>query len=103
MSNLGPSRTQMHALAVYGTKKTFVNDKPHAKLFDGDQDENEQVVETPYPAIEKFDLLPDFIAAIREAREPNVSVRDIFRVMDVCFACYDSLEARRTVPVSYLI
>ena len=47
--------------------------------------------------------VPDIVAAIREGREPNVSVRDIFRVMDVCFACYDSLEARRTVPVSYLI
>ena len=103
MSNLGPQRTQLHALSVYGSKKTFVNDKPHAKLFDGDQPENEQAVETPYPGIEKFDLLPDFIDAIREGREPNVSIQDIFRVMDVCFACYDSLEARRTVAVSYLI
>lgn len=103
MSNLGPQRTQMHALSVYGTRKTFVNDKPCAKLFDGDQNENEHKVETPYPAIEKFDLLPDFIAAIREGREPNVSAVDIFRVMDVCFACYESLEARRTVSVTYQI
>ena len=103
LTTLGPQRTQLHALELYGTKLTFVNDMPHGKLFRCDQPEDEEAMTVPYPAIEKGDLLPDFIAAIREGREPNVSARDVFRVMDVCLAAWESVEKGRTVPVSYLI
>lgn len=103
LTTLGPQRTQLHALDLYGTRLTFVNDLPHGKLFSGDQPEDEKQMTVPYPAIEKSDLLPDFIAAIREGREPNVSARDVFRVMDVCLAVWESVEKGRTVPVSYLI
>lgn len=103
LTTLGPRRTQIHALNIYGTKRTFVNDLPHGKLFKGDQPEDEVEMAVPYPAIEKGDLLPDFISAIREAREPNVSARDVFRVMDVCLAAWESVEKGRTVPVSYMM
>ena len=103
LTTLGPQRTQLHALEIYGTKLTFVNNLPDAKLFRGDQPEDEEAMTVPYPAIEKSDLLPDFIAAIREGREPNVSARDVFRVMDVCLAAWESVEQRRTLPVTYLL
>lgn len=103
LTTFGPCRTQLHALSVYGTNGTFVNDLPDAKLFTGADSGDERPVKTPYPAIEKSDLLPDFIAAIREEREPIVSTRDVFRVMDVCFAAWESVRQRRTVPVSYLV
>lgn len=103
MSIFGPQRTKFHALNVYGTKQTFVNDLPGAKRFDGDEDRNEHVVSTPYPGIEKGDLLPDFVEGIRTGREPLVGARDIFRVMDVCFAAWESVAAGRTMRVSYSI
>lgn len=103
MTTLGPQRTKFHALNVYGTRKTFINDMPNGKLFDGDQPENEHVVTTPYPGMNKGDLIPDFVAAIREGREPIVSTRDVFRVMDVCCATWDSLQQGRTLRVDYLI
>ena len=103
MSNLGPQRPQLHALNVYGTKQTFVNDIPNAKLFKGDRPDQETIIRTPYPGVEKFDLLPDFVSAIQKNRDPAVTVTDIFRVMDICFACYDSLAAQKTIPVTYLI
>jgi len=103
LTTFGPRRSKFHSLNVYGTKKTFVNDMPHAKLFDGEAPENEHVVKTPYPGMEKGDLIPDFIAAIREGHEPNVGAKDVFRVMDVCFAARESVEAGRTVKVSYMI
>ena len=103
LTTFGPCRTQLHALSVYGTSGTFVNDLPNAKLFTGAGPGDERSVTTPYPSIEKGDLLPDFIAAIREGREPIVSIRDVFRVMDVCFAAWESVRQRRTVPVSYLV
>jgi predicted dehydrogenase len=103
LSILGPQRTKFHALTVYGTKKTFVNDMPNAKLFDGDEEANEQVVTTPYPGIKKGDLLPGLVEAIRADQEPLIGARDIFRVMDVCFAAWESVQSGRTVQVSYLI
>lgn len=103
LTTLGPKRTKFHALSVYGTKRTFVNDMPNAKVFDGDQPEDERPVKTPYPGMKKGDLLPEFIEAIRNGHEPEVSVTDVFRVMDVCFAIHEAAEAGRNVKVSYQI
>ena len=102
-SNLGAQRPQIHGLSVYGTEKSFINDTPHAKLFHGDNSEDIEIVETNYPGIDKFGLLPDFISSIRKGDEPEVSAKDVFRVMDICFACYESLKAKKTVNVDYLI
>ena len=102
-SNLGAQRPQIHGLSVYGTEKSFINDTPHAKLFHGDNSEDIEIVETNYPGIDKFGLLPDFISSIRKGNEPEVSAKDVFRVMDICFACYESLNAKKTVNVDYLI
>ena len=102
-SNLGAQRPQIHGLSVYGTEKSFINDTPHAKLFHGDNSEDLEIVETTYPGIDKFGLLPDFISSIRKGEEPEVSAKDVFRVMDICFACYESLKAKKTVNVDFLI
>ncbi len=102
-TSLGPQRTKFHALNVYGSKLTFVNDLPNAKLFSSDRPEDETPMTAAYPGMEKGDLLPDFIEAIRNDRPPNVNERDIFRIMDVCFAVREAAEKGRTVPISYLI
>ncbi len=103
VTTLGPQRQQIHTLNLYGTKASFENGIPDARLFRGDKPEDEEPMTVPYPAIDKFDLLPDFVSAIREGREPNVSARDVFRVMDICFAAWESVNAGRTVKVDYLI
>jgi UDP-N-acetyl-2-amino-2-deoxyglucuronate dehydrogenase len=102
LTTFAPQRTQIHALSIYGSKRTFINDIPNGKLFDGDQPKNETAVSTPYPGIEKFDLIPDFVDAIRYGREPIVTSHDVFRVMDVCFAAWESVKAQRTIKVDYL-
>ena len=102
-TTFGPARTKFHELTVYGSRRTFINDMPEAKVFTGDRPEDESAVTTPYPGMEKGDLIPDFLAAIREGREPNVSARDVFRIMDVCFAALESVEKGRTVQVGYMI
>lgn len=101
-TTFGPQRRQIHTLNMYGTKLSFENANGDARLYSGDQPEDETPFKVPYPAIEKGDLLPDFIAAIRENREPNVAAKDVFRVMDICFACWESVENRRSVDVSYV-
>jgi predicted dehydrogenase len=95
-----PSRTKFHSLNIYGRDRAFVNAMPDATLFTGDdEDKDVHRYDIPYPAIEKGDLLPDFIDAIRSDRKPLVNEIDIFRVMDVCFAVFEALESKRTVPV----
>lgn len=103
LTTFAPKRPQIHALAVYGDRKTFINDLPDAKVFEGDEPAAESRDATPYPTVEKGDLLSDFISAIREGREPNVSARDVYRVMDVCFAAWESVQRGTTVSVSYMI
>ena len=103
MSDLGAMRPRLHALTVCGTKRTWVNDKPNARLYDGDGPDDWREVDTPYPAVGKDGLLPDFVAAIRDGREPLVGTREVFRTMDVCFACYESSWLDRILPVTYLI
>lgn len=102
LTTFGPQRPHLHALTIYGTKATFVNERPDGRFYQGDDDDGEAVT-TPYPAIEKSDLLPDFIAAVREGREPIVGARDVFRVMDICFAAWESVRSGRTVEVSYVL
>lgn len=103
MTTFGAQRTKFHALNVYGTAGTFVNDLPAAKRFRGTEPADEEVVVTPYPGMEKGDLLPDFVAAIRSGREPDVTARDVFRVMDVCFAIVEAMRTGRTTKVHYLV
>ncbi len=103
LTTLGPQRPQLHALSLYGTKLTFENGLPDGRLYDGDKAGSGRPMTVAYPAIEKGDLLPDFVAAIREGREPDVSARDVFRVMDVCFAIWDSVKTGRTTQVRYKI
>ena len=102
-TSLGAQRTHFHALNVYGSKRTFVNDIPNAKLFDGHKPESEHAMTAAYPGMEKGDLLPDFIDAIRNDRAPRVDEKDIFRVMDVCFAVREAAESGRTIKVHYLL
>jgi predicted dehydrogenase len=103
LTTFGPQRTKFHSLNVYGTRKTFINDIPYAKLFTGDCLKDESVIETPYPGVEKGDLLPEFIDSVRNGKEPEVSSRDIFRVMDICFAASEAAASGQTVKVDYLV
>ncbi len=100
-TTFGTQRPIMHSLNLYGTKGSFENATPSARRFSGDQAEDLTLVETPYPAIEKGDLLPDFVTAIREGRSPNVAARDVYRVMDICFACWDSVTTGQGQKITY--
>ena len=102
MTTLGPQRTKFHSLNVYGTQATFLNDMPEGRLFTGATPDDEEAVTAPYPAMEKGDLLPNFVEAVRSGREPLVTTKDVFRVMDICFAAVRSMDEQRTVPVEYL-
>lgn len=103
-TSLGPQRPKFHALSVYGSRKTFVNGRPDAVIYDSDDEADRETVKTPYdPNVGKGGLLADFVNAIRTGTQPNVNARDVFRVMDICFACYDAAQSGKTVKVDYQI
>lgn len=101
-TSFAPQRRQIHTLNVYGTKLSFENANGAARLYSGDRPEDETTFDVPYPGIEKGDLLPDFIAAILEEREPNVSAHDVFQVMNICLAAWESVETGRATIVPKL-
>ncbi len=96
-----PQRHKFHSLNIYGSKLSFENGKPNGRLFRGDEEKDEEAFTTPYPAMEKGDLLPDFIEAIRQGVEPNVGAKDVYSVMDICFACWESVKQKQTISVNY--
>lgn len=103
-TTFGAPREKFHRLNLYGTQLSFENGFPEGVIFHGDQPEDREEFTVPYrPTAGKGDLLPDFIASIREDREPIVSHRDVYRVMDICFACWESVQNRRSVDVSYTL
>ena len=103
-STFAPQRTKFHSLNIYGTEKTFVNGMPNAELFSGDDPtKNVAIIKTPYPGMEKGDLLPEFIECIRQDRKPDINEIDIFRVMSICFAIWESVSKKKQVTVNNFI
>lgn len=101
-TSFGPQRRQIHTLNLYGTRLSFENANASARLYRGDQPEDEETFDVPYPAIEKGDLLPDFVDAIRQDREPIVGAKDVFQVMNICISALESVDQRRTITIPAL-
>jgi len=93
----GPKRRKFHSLNLYGSKLSFENANGPARLYRGDAPEDEEPFDIPYPGMEKGDLLPDFVAAIRGNSEPLVSGEDVIRVMRICLAAWQSVESGKAV------
>ena len=101
-TTLGPQHPFFHSLKVFGTKATFVNQLGDGDWFSDDVPENREAMTQPYPGMEKGDLLPEFIDAIRGDREPIVGATDVFRVMDICLAVHESIDTGQPVSINYL-
>ena len=99
----GPQRTKFHSLNIFGTKKSYVNHRGNGEIFSGDSENDLLLDSTPYPGFVKGDLLPEFISSIRQGVDHPVTGEDIFRVMDVCFAIWESYNKKKTVEVSYVL
>lgn len=98
---LVPKHPFFHALRVFGSKATFENRLGDAVLYHGEDPAMAEPITEAYPGYRKGDLLPDFIAAIRGNRQPPVSARDVFNVMDICLAAQQSRADGVFVPLRY--
>jgi predicted dehydrogenase len=97
---LTPHHPKYHALRVFGDQATFVNRIGDGDWYGGTEGEHHTPVTEAYPGMEKGDLLPDFIDAIRSGREPVVGAGDVFHIMNVCLAAEESRRAGRFVEVA---
>ncbi|RMF82816.1 MAG: gfo/Idh/MocA family oxidoreductase [Planctomycetota bacterium] len=96
----GCMRPHFHGLSIYGTRATFINDTPHALLYESrDPDVPPQQIVDPYPGVQKGELLTDFVDAVVAEREPEVSAEDVFRSMAVCLAIEKAAAAGEIVRV----
>ncbi len=103
MTTFGPKRPKFHRLDVFGTEASWVNGVPDGSFSTGTDPGAAISVMSAYPGMEKGDLLPEFVEAIRDGTEPPVGAEDVFRVMDVCFAAWESVRDAKTVKVRYQI
>ena len=99
--SLTPKHPKFHALKVFGNRATFENRLENGIIFKSDEFTSKEIVNSPYPGMEKGDLLPNFISAVRNASNLMVSPLDVFNVMDVCLAAQKSRRTNQFVDVNY--
>lgn len=102
-SNFACMFPHFHCVAVYGTKATFVNDLPDARLYTSrDPSVIYQKIRTPYKGADKGEILSSFIDSIVGIREQNVSSEEVFKVMSICFAIEKAIKTGQIVTVDYI-
>ena len=93
-ANFGCVYPHFHKLIVYGTEATFENDRNMASLYNsrGRDMSKPECIDTAYPGIEKGDLIPGFIDAIRGNGRAEIGEEEVFATMTVCLAIDRSLR-----------
>lgn len=101
-ANFGCRRPHYHAVQVYGTKRTFVNQTGPADVFSSTEKGVEpEPMDVPYYDYQKPELIGSFVDWILDRGEPVVSPRDVFRTMATCFAVEEAATTGKPTPVNY--
>jgi len=102
--NFGCVYPHFHALSVYGTKATFQNTKDFGLLFTStNSDATPKTIYAPYPGTHKSDLIYSFIESIlaNDPTKMEVTPKDVFDTMAVCFAIEKATISDTCVSVDY--
>lgn len=101
-ANFGCQRPHYHALQIYGTKQTFVNQIGSAEVYRSvEKGALPELMDVPYYDYQKTELIGSYIDWILGRGEPIVSPRDVFRTMATCFAVEKAVAEGKPVPVTY--
>jgi len=101
--NFGCRLPHFHAVALYGTKATFLNGRDCAWLYtSADPHVSPLILKSPYPGVHKGALIEGFVAAIQGRGEAEVSEDDVFASLSVCFAIEQSAHSGLPVQVKYV-
>ena len=88
---------------VYGTKKTFVNHTADAEIFLEIVKKIKLLINLHIQDLKRETYYLNLYLVFLKNKEPIVSGKDIFRVMDVCFSIIESYKKRKTIKISYLL
>jgi predicted dehydrogenase len=105
-ANFASRYAHFHRFMVYGTKGTFENlpaeISPSARLWEGrDGGPPPSLVDEPYPAVAKGELIPSFVAAVQGRGEPDVPEHQVFASVATCLAIERSAMEGRPVRIDY--
>jgi predicted dehydrogenase len=102
-ANFGCIHPHFHAVNVYGTRATFLNGVPTARLFrSADPSHPPELIDTPYPRVHKGDFLYRFVDAILTDTDPEVPAEEVFAGMSVSLAIEQASHQAGPVAVRYL-
>jgi len=100
--NFGCVESHFHRLTVYGTQATFENGRECAFMSRSrDPAVPREHIDTAYPGIAKYALIPSFVDAVLGRGNAVVSETDVFAAMAVCHAIDRSVAQNRATLVDY--
>lgn len=99
-ANFGCVYPHFHKLLVYGSKATFENDWPSAKMYTGrDTFDGLEEVNSEYPGTNKGDMIYSYVESIVSNKVAEVTKEDIFNCLNVCFAIEKAMNTSSTIQV----
>jgi len=102
-ANFGCVSPHFHALQIYGTKATFINDRDYGRLFESrDPNQPAKKITADYPGTHKGALIHSFVDSILNRSQPEVTVEEIFGSISVCFAIERAMHESGSVMVEYI-
>ena len=102
-SNFGCVFPHFHAVSIYGTKATFINDFEYGRLMiSRDPNEKFERINVKYKSSNKGELIYRFVDFINGVSDAIVSVDDIFETMSICLAMEKSTKIGKPVKVNYI-
>ena len=92
-ANYGSATSHYHQLKIYGTKGTFIHDCGIATyFFDREPNVKAYPDETPFPAANKGDMIPDFINFIaKKTNHLSVDFQRVCEIMDTSLNIEDQI------------
>ena len=101
-SNYSCVTPHFHRLSIYGTRGTFQQSHAGTVFIDSrDPSIMPDIIDDPYPGVEKSDLIPSFVNSISENSECNVTKQEVCDVMAISLAIEESIKTGSKVSVDY--
>jgi predicted dehydrogenase len=93
-----------HAVTVYGTAQTFVNDLKGARLIRNcDPRSKPEEIPEGYSGEQKHGVIDSFIDDILDgSAQAMVSTEDVFATMSICLAAEEAVKTGRAVKIEYI-
>lgn len=102
-ANFGCVHRHQHVMRVFGTRATFIYDDLGARLHTSrDASVSATALNLPALPASKGDLIPRFVGAILNGKDPRQQTQREFDVVSACTAADQALAAGRSVEIEYV-